>query len=119
MVKELEVERAAHVRNDVHHVANNLLREWRKYQRNRELPLFLDDQKIYQQRIRKWLGEHDTTKRLTISKISRMKWSLLSQECGGDIATVVVQAQPSSTTSPPSHSSPQPSGDRSIRSLNV
>lgn len=88
MVKELEVERAAHVRNDVHHVANNLLREWRKHQSNRELPLFLDDQKIYQQRIRKWLGKHDTTKRLTISKISRLKWSLLSQECGGDIATV-------------------------------
>jgi hypothetical protein len=32
---------------------------------------------------------------------------------------LVVQAQPSSTTSPPSHSSPQPSCDRFVRSHNV
>jgi len=98
VVKGLEVERATYVRNHVHQVADDLLRGWRKRKKNRDLPLssedrkkdaplFLGDRKVYEQRIKAWLGEYDLTKRLTISKISRLKWSLLSQECGGDIAT--------------------------------
>jgi hypothetical protein len=56
-------------------------------QRNSDQPLFTKDRKEYEQRIKQWLNGYNLTNRLTIGKISRLKWSLLSQECGGDIAT--------------------------------
>jgi hypothetical protein len=83
-VKELEVERVSHLRYPVHPVADNLLRKWSKYQPDRSQPLFLKEQKEYEERIRLYfLGSKG---RLTLSKIRQLKWSLLSQACGGDLA---------------------------------
>ena len=56
-------------------------------ERKGELQLFVGDRQKYEQSVKRWLKDADTSSRWTIGKISRLKWSLLSQECGGDIAT--------------------------------
>jgi hypothetical protein len=85
-VKELEVERVSHLRYPVHPVANHLLRKWSKRQPDRSKPLFLRERKEYEERIKSCLRGRDKSGRLTLSKVRQLKWSLLSQESGGDIA---------------------------------
>jgi hypothetical protein len=94
-VKELEVERVSHLRYPVHPVANHLLRKWSKCQLDRSAALFSRERKEYEERIKSCLRGRDKTGRLTLSKVRQLKWSLLSQESGGDIAAAsLVLGQP-------------------------
>jgi hypothetical protein len=90
-----EVMRSLHLCHRVHPVANLLLRAWQQYLPASQSELFKQPCDTYEKRLKPWLRELDPTGRLTLSKIARVKWSLLSQAAGGDLSDAsLVLGQP-------------------------
>jgi hypothetical protein len=83
-----EIRRSRFIENPVHPVACSLLRLWMINRKEKISRLFTEPAAEYHQRVRDWLKSLDSSGRLTIAKIARMKWSLLSQLTGGDYAEV-------------------------------
>ncbi len=79
-----EMIRRSYLTYPVHKVSDDLLRSWRRHSRSVHMDLFREPLNRYEERLKPWLRQLDGTGRLTLSKIARLKWSLLSQESGGD-----------------------------------
>jgi len=84
-----EVFRTDYLDYPVHPVADTLLCTWtERHHKNspKSRQLFEKPIEEYRKRIRIWLRKLDSTGRLTASKIADLKWILLCQETGSDIA---------------------------------
>jgi hypothetical protein len=94
-VPGMETVRTQHLSYPIHPVADALLREWHRHLQGSRPELFREPLENYENRLTPWLRKLDSTGRLTLSKIARMKWSLLSQKSAGDIAEAsLVLGQP-------------------------
>jgi hypothetical protein len=94
-VPGMEIVRTLHLSYPIHPVADTLLREWHRRLQGSRPELFREPLETYENRLKPWLRKLDGTGRLTLSKIARMKWSLISQKSGGDMAEAsLVLGQP-------------------------
>jgi hypothetical protein len=84
LVDELEVQRDIEIRHRVHPIAEKLLRLLTRQSPKAKTTLFRGDLFTYQRCIKTWLRELDPTGRLTINKITRLKFSSIAQSTGGD-----------------------------------
>jgi hypothetical protein len=90
-----EVIRNPHLCYPVHATANLLLRQLQRRLPGSQPELFREPLEVYEKRLKTWLRKLDPTGRLTIGKISNLKWLLLSQASAGDIAEAsLVLGQP-------------------------
>jgi hypothetical protein len=83
-----EVRRSPFIENPVCPVVSSLLHRWIQLRKDKNRWLFTAPADEYPARIREWLTSLDATRRVTITKITRLKWSILSQLTGGDFAQV-------------------------------
>lgn len=87
-VEGKEVRRCEYIVHAVHQVANSLLRKWIFTTAEAGPLLFNGSLPEYRKRIKDWLGSLDSTGRLTATRVTSLKWSLLSQLMGGGYAEV-------------------------------
>ena len=85
-VSEMEVTRPPYLFFPVHTVADRLLRLWNTLRLTREPQLFSRPLDQYREGIRSRLHSLDSTGRLTMIKIARLKWTIMSQINGGELA---------------------------------
>ncbi len=87
-VQGQEVKRCEYVVYAVHEIADALFRKWISALKKPNPVLFRASAPEYRRRVKDWLETLDMTGRLTIARITRLKWSLLSQLTGGSYADI-------------------------------
>jgi hypothetical protein len=85
-VPDLESRRVDGIRHRASHTASIIMNAYVDTLPQNHKVLFPWTVEKVRDLLRPWLQHLDPSGRLTIPKLSRLQWSLLSQECGGDIS---------------------------------